>query len=109
MKRIALLIGVLCCGCLPIRLDKRDDERPDNPPPIVTKVSRSDVCAILAERIKGGRITHTDQLVRVFRLLQDGGDWTAADSAAVDAVWPDLVKENRPLTAADADKLRTVR
>lgn len=107
MKRTAFLIAVLCCGCLPIRLDQHE-KKPDNTPPIVTKVNRADVCEILADRIKGGQISSTDQLVRVFRLLKEGGDWSAADSAAVDAVWPDLVKENRPLTAADADKLRTV-
>jgi len=45
----------------------------------------------------------------VIQLLSDSKNWSKEDSAAVDAVLPNLTGTNRVLTAEDSAKLRTVK
>ncbi len=84
--------------------DETPVKTPDAP-----QLSRADVCDQLAGHITKGRLKTTDDLVRVLGLFKDSGNWTAADSAAVDQAFPDLVTVKRPLTADDAAKLKSIK
>lgn len=104
-KAVLLLGGCLfLSGCVPPLPDQPD--KPDDKP--VVKVDRAAICDELADMIPE-RIKTTDDLVRTFQILQDGGDWSQSDSVAVDAALPGLPTAKRALTKEDADKLRQVK
>ncbi len=79
------------------------------PQPKPAKSTRAELCEQLAASIEAGHIDTTDELVRVIQIMSDNGEWTKADSAAVDAVLPEIVTAKRALTKDDAKKLRGVK
>ncbi len=79
------------------------------PKPKPAKSTRAELCEQLAKSIDAGHIDTTDELVRVLQIMSDNGEWTKADSAAVDAVLPDIADAKRALTKDDAKKLRSVK
>lgn len=101
-----LLLCLSLLGCVPPLPRPVDPDKPD-PKPTPT-LSRAEICDELADLIPS-RIKTTDDLLQVFRLLADGGDWTKDDSAAVDSVLPGMAGTKRALTADDASKLREVK
>lgn len=114
----ALIVAVVAMavpqGCTqPIHLpDRPDRTRPVQPDtPDVKPMERAALCAEIARYInpKDGPIRTTDDLSRVFLILADAEQWSKADAAAVDEAIPDLVKEDRALTEADAKALRGVK
>jgi hypothetical protein len=114
MRYAASIAALLLCGCI-ILPDGGGDStvvvppKPDTPDVVEVKAKRSDLCEQLALHIDGGRIKTTDDLVRVIQLLSDSKNWSREDSAAVDAVLPNLTGTNRVLTVEDSAKLRTVK
>lgn len=113
MRYTATIAALLLCGC--IILPEGGDStvvvppNPDTPDVVDVKAKRADLCEQLALHIDGGRIKTSDDLVRVIQLLSDSRNWSKEDSAAVDAVLPNLTGTNRVLTAEDSAKLRTVK
>lgn len=110
MKYSLVIAAVLLCGCYVYRPDDGGG-KPDKPdkPVVPVGVKRADLCEMLAAHIDSGHIDTSDELVRVFQLLQDNGKWTTADSAAVDEALPGLPTAKRALTKDDAAKLRGVK
>lgn len=104
--RSSLAILVLLCGCIVSPPRPVDPVAPQPPP---AAASRAELCGAIAAQIDARNIETTDELVRVLRLLQDSGNWTAADSAAVDAAIPDLVTKNRPLSPDDSARIKAVK
>ena len=113
MRYATTIAALLLCGC--IILPEGGDStvvvppKPDAPDVVDVKAKRADLCEQLALHIDGGRIKTSDDLVRVIQLLSDSKNWSKEDSAAVDAVLPNLTGTNRVLTAEDSAKLRTVK
>lgn len=110
MRWLALLC-VLLCGCV-VQMPAKPttpDTKPDVQPVVVTKTTRADLCQMLAAHVDAGHIDTTDDLVRVLSIMKDAGDWTEADSVAVDAAMPGITAEKRALTKDDSAKLKAVK
>lgn len=117
MIRVWLLSVPLLVGCMvvmppaPNPPSPPDNVLPDDEKtvPVVTKATRADICKELADSIDSGHIDTTDDLVRVLQIMQDNGDWTDADSNALEVVLPGLAAEKRVLTKGDSQKLKGVK
>lgn len=113
MRHTAFIAAFLLCGCIILPDDSGGTvvvpPNPDKPDVVEVKAKRSDLCEQLAIHIDGGRIKTSDDLVRVIQLLSDAKSWSKEDSAAVDAVLPNLTGTNRTMTADDSAKLRSVK
>lgn len=123
----AAMIKEQFCGCKPVPgpvvpvpepeptpIEPENKPKPQPKPkpapqPKPTKSTRAELCEQLAKSIDAGHIDTTDELVRVIQIMSDHGEWSKADSAAVDAVLPEIVAAKRALTKDDAKKLRTVK
>lgn len=99
-----LILSAILVGCTPL-------PGPDKPPskPEAVPLSRADLCEQLGGYVDKGRIKSADDLLRVLGIMKDAGNWTDADSKAIDAALPDLVKANRLLTAEDAAKIKAIK
>lgn len=105
-KTAVVTLCLLFSGCLPGPPSPSPSPAP-TPQPSVS-VSASAIFGALADRIDGQHVADSDELCGILAKLRDAGDLTAADVARFDAAFAGLAKSNRPLTAADSAKLRSL-
>lgn len=97
MNRFLIVAAVLLAGC--VQSGGGGTAPSPTPPP-----AASSVWTALADRIDGGKVKTTDELVLIVRQLRADGDIDDSQLAAFNGLG--LEKKNEPATKAVADRVR---
>jgi hypothetical protein len=100
MNRFLIVAAVLLAGCVQSG-GGGTDPVPTPPPATAT------VWTALADRIEGGKVKNTDELVLIVRQLKADGDIDESQLSAFNALG--LEKKNEPATKSVADRVRELK